>query len=229
MDISREGQIERTGIYYHINKLTEMGLIQEIQKEKRTIYLPADPKKVKQILQEKVQKLNESLPELEKIFSSTHSRSISEYYQGPKEIISLYEKLYQIAKGIKDESISYYIFGHSFDAYEALPDFFPNYIQKRSKLSIKTKIILPAREKPNKTILKKANNPLITAKYSLHVEERRYLDTKYDYPGTTLILDKYIATIDFKTYFGTLIENKNLAQTWKILFEFIWDNLPTKS
>jgi len=225
MELARTGQIERTGIYYHVDKLIKAGLIKEVQKGKRKIYLPADPNRLKTILAQKEQNLKKTLPELEKIFTAQTSKSVSSYYQGKDGIINLYEQLYEIASSMKSPEDKYYIFGHSFEAYEALPDFFPEYIQKRAKLPISTKIILPSSEKPDKRILKRAADPIVVAKYNLHIKERKYLDKKYEYPGTTLILGDYVATIDFRTYFGTLIQNKNLAQTWRMFFEFIWDSL----
>lgn len=224
MDLARSGHIERTGIYYHIDRLISLGLIKEAQKGERTIYLPADPKRLKAILKLKEKNLLNTLPKLDKMFRQTTGKSSSTYYHGREGLINLYEQLYEIASQMKPED-KYYIFGHSFDAYEAMPDFFSGYIQKRAKLPIETKIILPASEKPDKRILKRASDPIIMAKYNLHINERKYLSKEYEYPGTTLILGEYVATIDFRTYFGTLTKNQNLAQTWRTFFEFMWNHL----
>lgn len=227
MEISRAGYIERTGIYYHLDRLIELGLLKMVNKGKRTVYLPTDPIKLKRLLQKKEKNLNQILPKLEKIFTKSAGKSVVSYYQGEEGLITLYEQLYKIASKLAKEN-NYYIFGHSFDAYDALPDFFPKYIEKRSKLSVTTKIILPIDEKPSYKILNQTNNPEIIAKYNLHVPERRYLNREYGFRGTTFILDKYVASMDFENYFGTLIENQNLAQTWRVFFEFIWNHLPNK-
>lgn len=224
MDLARAGHIERTGIYYHIGRLINLGLIKEAQRGERIIYLPTDPKRLRTILKNKEKDLLETLPELEKMFRDQTGKSVSTYYHGKDGLINLYEQLYEIASKAKSDD-KYYIFGHSFDAYEALPDFFPDYIQKRQKLPVETKIILPASEKPDKRILKRSLDPTIMAKYNLHIEQRKYLSKEYEYTGTTLILGEYVATIDFRTYFGTLTRNKNLSQTWKMFFGFIWNHI----
>lgn len=224
MQLSKAGHIERTGIYYHIDRLINLGLIKEAQKGERIIYLPADPKRLSSILKHKENDLLETLPDLEKLFRDKTGKSLSTYYQGKDGLINFYEQLYEIASKAKSEE-NYYIFSHSFDAYEALPDFFPRYIQRCAKLPIKTKIILPASEKPDKRILKRGSDPVIRAKYYLHIQDRKYLSAEYEYPGTTLILGEYVATIDFRTYFGTLTHNKNLSQTWKMFFVFIWNHI----
>lgn len=227
MELSRAGCIERTGIYYHLDRLIELGLLKMANKGKRTVYLPTDPTKLKRLLQKKEVNLDQILPKLKKIFTESTGKSVVSYYQGEEGLITLYEQLYKTASKLTKKS-NYYIFGHSFDAFDALPDFFPEYISKRSKLAVTTKIILPIDEKPSSKILDQTNSPEAIAKYSLHILERRYLNRKYGYQGTTFILDKYVALMDFKNYFGTLIENQNLAQTWRMFFEFIWDHLPKK-
>lgn len=224
MDIAREGGIERTGIYYHIDELVRHGLIKSVNKGKRTVYLPSNPQKLQRILDQKIGTISVALPKLSDMFNDSRSKSDATYFQGEEGLIDLYEQLYDIAEEMKNVD-EYLIFGHSFDAMEALPNFFPKYIARRSRLNLQTKIILPASEKPDKRVFAKMDDPLVRAKYSLHINQRKYLEKKYDYPGTTLILGNYIATIDFKTYYGTLTRNTTLAQTWRVFFQFMWDKL----
>lgn len=224
-ELSRAGRIERTGIYYHIDRLIELGLLKTVNKGKRLVYLPADPNRLREILKEKEERLDNVLPSLSDLFVETNAKSASSYYQGKEGIIQLYEQLYNIALGYHGSNERYYIFGHSFDAVEALPDFFPEYVAKRSKLPIKAKIILPTSEKPRKTIDSDTKDPKVIAKYSLHIMDRKYIAEKYSYKGTVIIIGKYAATIDFKNFYGSLTENANLAGTWKMFFRFIWDHL----
>lgn len=224
MDIARAGAIERTGIYYHIDELIRKGLLKTVRNGKRTVYLPSNPSLFRKILEQKTRSAEETIPKLEKLFQTTHAKSTSNYFWGEEGIINLYEQLYDIASSISERD-EYLIFGHSFDAVEALPEFFPKYVTRRKKNKINTKIILPSSERPNKSILKKKNDPKVIAKYSLHIDDRKYLPKEYEYPGTTLILGNYVAMIDFANYFATLTENQNLAQTWRVFFKFMWDKL----
>lgn len=225
MDLSRASGIERTSLYRHLESMINQGFIEMASRGKRTLYLPVDPLIIRNIVQQRTKALNEMLLDLHDHFSLQTGKSVVTYYQGKQGVIALYEKFYaEVAKMTRTQA-SLYIFGHSFEALEALPDFFPEFIARRAKLNVETKIILPQSERPPEGI-SGTDDPKIVARYNLHIQEKKYISKKYEYNGAILIMRDQVATIDFKTFFGAVTKNKNLAQTWRMYFEFIWDHLP---
>ncbi len=226
LEISRAGQIERTGIYYYIDQLVELGLLKKANRGTRPIYLPADPSRLKELLKQKEQQLSSVLPSLQDQFMMVTGKSAVTYYQGKDGIIDLYTQVEKILKTMNQKE-KVYVFSRTFDAVEVLPEFFPEYFERRNKMAVQSFTILPKSERPTKRELK-STDPLIQSKYSFHSLNRRYLSDESlpEGVGTVLIFRDHVAMIDFKTFFGSLTENKNLAATWRAFFEFIWQHLP---
>ena len=60
------------------------------------------------------------------------------------------------------------------------------------------------------------------------LDERRWLTKKESTPTYTLIYDNKVAMISVDAEnkpLGVIIEDKNIYQTQKMIFEFIWDKL----
>ena len=65
--ISKKSNIERTVTYHILEKLIRKGIVSYVIKENRKYFSSAEPERLKNILKEKEQSLNELIPELIKI------------------------------------------------------------------------------------------------------------------------------------------------------------------
>ncbi|MCR4277974.1 MAG: hypothetical protein NUV80_06850 [Candidatus Berkelbacteria bacterium] len=226
LELARAGSIERTGIYYHIDELVRLGLLLKGTRGKKTIYLPADPHRLEGLLKEKQSTLAKALPELEVLYSKNVEKSQATYYEGEEEILKLYERLEGVmSKMSKNETV--YVFSKTFDAVEALPDFFQSYFERRDRMAVSSLTILPYSERPLRRDLA-SSDALTQAKYSFHSKNRKYIDDSYmpEGVGTVIVASNLVVMIDFKTLFGSITESKNLSTTWRMFFTFLWDHLP---
>ncbi|KKQ90251.1 MAG: Transcriptional regulator, TrmB [Berkelbacteria bacterium GW2011_GWA2_38_9] len=224
-DLAKEAQIERTGIYNYLEDLIHRGLLRESTKGKRTIYLASDPTKLKELLREKEQALEESLAKMQSMFSQNTGQSLVSYYQGKEGIINLYLEMEKIEEQMTaDECI--YIFATTHGGFEFFPDFLTKLFERRAKMVVPTKSIHPISEKPSKKELV-SEEPGTKTKNAWHIRDKKYIPDKYikEQIGTIVIARDFVSMVDYKNAFGSITENKNLANTWRMFFQFIWEHL----
>ena len=68
-DISKQVNIHRRSSYDAINRLLEKGLVSPIIDEKEKRFVPVEPDKLLEILEEKRTRLQTALPEMQKLFA----------------------------------------------------------------------------------------------------------------------------------------------------------------
>jgi len=224
-DLARIAQIERTGIYKYLEEMQRKGLLKISRKGQRTTYLAADPNKLKEILKEKEDLLDQTLPKMESMFSQNSGKSLVSFYHGKEGLINLYNEMADIEEQMS-ASETIYIFARVHHAFEVFPDYFLRLFERRAKMEAQTKSIFPISEKPTAKELK-STDPYIKGQYAYHVKDRKYIPDKYIFEGfgTVVIARDFVSMVDYKTLFGSITENKNLANTWRMFFQFIWDHL----
>ena len=223
-ELARAGEIERTGIYYHIDKLIALGLLRTAKRGQRQVYLATDPACLRSIVEKKIGSLNKIMPELQAQFSLKANKSIVEYYEGAKELENFYNKMQKNLYRLEDFDNTVYVLGHNyskvFEHYEEdLGQSAP-----KEKLPITTKVIMPRSEKPRGK--DKAAKSYMIARYNLPEAEYKFIDDKFAHQGSVAIMGNKIYSIDFQNFFASITENKNLAQTWRMFFEYMWQTLP---
>lgn len=226
-EIAANGEIERTGIYYHIDKLLELGLLRTATQGKRTSYLPADPENLKVMLKQKEKDLNKILPKLSEQFTHNTGKSIIEYFQGSEEMSKFYNRVYEIFQSLQPPTNEICIFGTSYRSAISTNKEFLNYSPPKEQIDVHLRTILPKSQKllgPDGN----AGDPYIVTRYNLPRSEIRFIDDKYTYPGSIVITHRHIIFYDRHNLFYSITENPNIAATWRMFFEFIWDRLPNK-
>lgn len=98
--ITKKLGMPRSSVVYLLESLSELGLINIIQRNSRRVYLPHPPRSVltllkhkKQNLEEQIVSLEESLPELNNIYNSFPFQPDVHFFRGRKEIRDLYESV----------------------------------------------------------------------------------------------------------------------------------------
>ncbi len=222
-EIAENGEIERTGIYYHIDKLLRDGLLKTASRGKRTIYLPSDPENLKLMVKQKERDLNKILPKLQEHFSRETSKSIVEYFQGEEEVNKFYDRTYELFKTLQTPDNNICIFGASFRKITSAGDAFMYFSPPKEQLGLHLRTILPKSQKlPGDG---NAGDPYIVTRYNLPRSEIKFIDDKYANPGSVVITKNHIILYDSRTLFFSITESTVIAQTWQKYFEFIWDRL----
>jgi len=223
-DIAHNAGIERTALYYHIDRLIEIGLLQTIATGKRTLYKPADPKKLKEILQHKSEQLSEIFPKIDRQYSIVTSRSITEYYNGSENYQKFYHRLYGLLAALQPPNNTIYVLGSSFRKVTSTDPAFTAFEIPNEQLNVETYCILPKSQK-SKIAEENLNDPYIVKRYNLPPAKIKYISDKFAYPAAVVIVNDIICLLDYKNFNYSIIENANVAQTWRMFFSLIWSHI----
>lgn len=219
--------LERSGIYYHIDKLLGLGLLETISRGKHRVFLPADPINLKKMAQERQKRLDKIIPELSNLFARKMNRSITEYFQGKDDVDRFYNRVYELMTKLEPADNEILVLGSSYKKVTSIYKKFSIYDQPKKQIDVRLKSILLKSEK-SKGKDGNRRDPYIVTRYNLPDAEIKYMDDKYAYPGAIVMFTDWIVLLDYRNMTYSITENKNMAATWKMFFRFIWDNLPKK-
>lgn len=203
-------------IYELLDKLVQKGLVSSVIKKGVKYFEAAPPSRILDYLKEKdselknqINNINKILPELE--LKQRLSKEVSEIsvYKSMKGI----ETIFSIILNSLNKNDEYYVFGARSGATEAQRIFLLKYHEKRTAKGIRLKILFS----------KDLRN--ITKPY----EEMKSTKVKYTTqqlmsPTQTMIVkDKTIIILWKENPMGIIIENKEIAESYKKYFWFLWD------
>jgi|SRR3989338_8640374 len=212
--VADKARINRGTTYDILRSLRGQGLVIYYHQDKHQYFIAEDPAKLKVSLEQKFQKLKEIeseieeiIPQLKSIYNKAGTKPVVKYYSGLKGVKII---LQDVIETCQINSKEYYVFSSSTIKnylYGAYPDFSDDRIG--AKIKVKVISIGPGGEMRG-------------------LDERRWLTKKESTPTYTLIYDNKVAMISVDAEnkpLGVIIEDKNIYQTQKMIFEFIWDKL----
>lgn len=223
-DLAKFGGIERTGIYYHIKKLVELGLLNAITKGKRTVFMPGNPEKFKRMAERRQEHLLDVLPGMVEQYSRKTSKSITEYFVGSKELNKFYDKVYAVLTELSKQDNDICVLGTSYRSAVSRGKAFLDFVVPEQQLDVKIRCILPQSQK-SKNPEENAMDPYIVTRYNLSPAELKYIPDKYQYPSAVLLTKNKIMQYDFDNLIFSITENKNMAGNLRMFFEYVWDTL----
>jgi len=215
-EILKKAKIKRSTLYNALYSLVKKGLLEQKEEGKIIVFEIKNPENLREIFEERKERLNLAKQELKNILPSLKSRYnlVTEkpairYFEGSEGLKEIYRDTLREKKDIlvfrsiyDDENFNKYL-----NKY---------YVPKRAKLGIKTKIIspsIPSREKlaEDKKLLKKRK---------FIPKEKLSLPTEIDVYG-----DKVAFISHKRKLIGLIVENKDLAESVKIIFNNLWDKI----
>ena len=208
--IAKQSNISRPHIYDSLNKLIKKGLISYVIKNNRKYFRPIEPiklisylKEKEESLKEKEESLKEILPDLQALYQPLRKKLKIEIYEGVEGLKTI---LNDIVKNKKDVVA----FGASDRVRQYLPDFFiKRYLKEREKKRIIARQLFSE------------STGILETKVSIF----RKLPREFASPSTTIIYgNKVTIWIWAKIPSIILIENKDLAKSYKDHFELMWKN-----
>jgi sugar-specific transcriptional regulator TrmB len=202
LELANQSRLERTGIYYHLESLVEMDLLQPVTKGKKQLYFPADPAVLDTILKDQRTSLAAILPNLESKFKKLSSQPETRAYQGKEQLSALYNDIKALIENTKEEIL---VFARPTDLKTTLPGLTILLFEAA------TGIILPRSEKKTATL---RDNQRFVA--------NKYFDTTLT---TLLIVGNTVITLDIHSLSATMTTQKNQADAWRSLYTFMWDNI----
>lgn len=213
--IAAVADINRGTVYDILRSLIEMGLVSYYHQDKHQYFIAEDPSRLKDALEQKQQQLekmkgdvDEIIPQLKSMYDNAGTKPVVKMYEGLSGVRIILQDVIDSCKVSK--SPEYYVFS-SAAIKDVLYEAYPKYSADRiaAKVSVKVISIGPGGE-------------------TRGLDERKWLTTEHSAPTYTLVYSGKVAMIsvdDKKNPMGVLIEDKNIFQTQKIAFEFMWSKL----
>lgn len=213
LKIARSSEIKRTTLYGVIESLKNKGLMRVETKGLKSLYVAENPEYLDTMLETKKRELNSNLANFMALYKLQGSESSMKYYTGLKAMKRVYlSTLDDIRNG--DE---YLVITNQKKWFELDSDFWmKEYIEERAKLPCKTRLISQdsdlARE--HQKFQKNYNEEFKIFKQGTNID----IDM--------VLTNQKLIIVDLSEPLTTLvIENKNIINLQKQLFEVIWQSL----
>lgn len=204
-DVARKVNYPRATAYDVLNYLANKGLIYKVNKKSATYYSATEPEKLQDRLKEKMRLIEQVLPELKDMKSSTDNPSRVETYEGLGGIYAILSDVYKINQQL-------YYFGNyknSLDVLKHLPQ--------------QARLMRLERNIPAKVILDYSDEDIIYTQKYRELTELRLLNTLKDFPMMIFIYGEKVAMYTIKgDVIGIIISNKEFAKAMKIMFDVYW-------
>lgn len=212
-EISNRTRIYRVHVYDKLEQLIEKGLVTTVLKGAKKHFQAVHPSKIKQYLDEKKRILDEQekdfekiLPELESFMKLPREDTFVEVFRGSEGLKYFLKDIIKTEKdvlvtGIEDKKYE-----------EALPIFMKQYFRDLRNNKINERII---------TV--KSKDVFLFDKDVAPNTEYRFLEAKDFNPTNTFVYgDKVVIVTWGNPITAIMIKNKDIAETYKNHFEYLW-------
>ena len=207
LEISRDTQIHRANIYPSLSKLTENGLIFELEKDGKKVFYARDPESLLEYQKNREVELKTTIEKLRLLHPAHSENSSVRMTEGKFAVRNAY-------LGILNSSEEILSYGTPSKAFDLVVSIFDEFHKERIKKKIVMKHIY------NTDCIERA-------KYlqSLSYTEIKHLPSKYDSYVTTLICKKKVILIVWTDKLPVIeIENEEVVKAYRSYFEVLWNS-----
>ncbi len=205
--ISKATGVDKATVYRGADNLLKLGFVSEVIIDKVKRLSPASPFKLLDKAKELQEELKEIIPDLQKLTTLKSASAQVELYQGNEGVKT-------VMQDILKEGKPYFIRGHAETFFDEVPLYCDIWISRIEMKGVKGKILCPKEES------------FKTAK----TEELRDLpEDLISLISTWVYGDKTAQFIMTKPVYVVLIKNKEVAESNRKLFEYIWKLVGRKS
>ncbi len=204
-------KINRTTVYLELDNLIEKGLANFIIKDSKKYFNATPPEKLLDILEERKRKLKNVVTELNNLKKSPEKVGVR-YFEGKEGVKNLY---LDVMKEDKDV----FVFGGTGIGFKTFKYYYPQIYRQYENKKFRGKMIVNSGTEKDFEIYKKFN------------VEVRHVPKGYDSKVTTIVYGDKVAlqSLQEDNIYFLLIEDKNLAMSYRNTFNFMWESLKKKS
>lgn len=211
--IAKKAGLNRVTAYEVLKRLSQMGIAYSAVYSGVQTFTVVPPEILIEKQEGRLAVAKNILPELSLLTASKKQKPSILFYEGTEGIRSIYEDTLactgKIILNITNPNNLLQTIGK---------DFFAQYVKKRTRKHIRVQVLLP-NTKENQEYKKEKTSAL---------RQINFFDVeKYPLPNEILIYDNKIALLSFSSSIGVVVEDKDIAQSVKSLWQMVWDK--TKS
>lgn len=208
--------ITRANSYFVLQALIGKGLVERKERKKKFLYYPLDPsnlseivKREKQEIFEKERVLSAILPELSSLFNMHTNKPSVSYFEGIQGVKTLYND------GLIQKPEEIVVFRSPLDDEFLSQEFAEKHAIKLKKNNTRLRMISPETK----------NGVFTTVAGEKMLREIRYIK-KHLFESEISIYNNRVAIVTYgKTKVSMLVDNKELANTLRSIFELVWAGL----
>lgn len=212
LKIARSTEIKRSTVYSVIESLKLKGLIKIEIRGLKSLFVAENPERLEIMLENRKYEFKNNLPEFLALYNLKSTESTIKYYEGIESLKNIYmETLREI-----NPHEEYLVIANQDQWYHLDPKFAQEYIERRAKLRITTKLLF--------------QDSFVAQEHKKF--ERNYNELVKILPiGTSLQIDtiilprKIIITQTIAPISVIVIENQSVVQLQKTLFDLVWNSL----
>jgi len=211
--LAKKSKINRCTCYTILDRLMQKGFIQEYIKNNVTYYVAAPPKHILNQLKNKQCELADKINKLSSSITQFESAKEKEYSGKPRVVF------YEGEEGVKNIMEDTLTSSTVIRAYASMtelnalfPDYWKTYYKRRVKKGIFVNSIYPMNEM---SFLHKQRD-------KEEMRESRLIPEEFDFHLDILIYDDKVAITSLRAKFGVLIENKEMAESQRKIFDLMW-------
>lgn len=202
--VTSTGMHRRT-VYDAIERLIEKGLVSYVKHNNIRYYDAVNPERLKQIISEREERLQEVMPRLVSIFNSPKEKKETVFFRGKEAVKAVFDD--QILEGKE-----ILIMGAAANAQDIVKYYFSHFDNQRKKRNIPVKLIFDESAR-NLDYVKK-----------IPLAQIKYLPREYSSPAATNIYgDKVSIILWTDSPIAILIKQKEIADSYRNFFELMWD------
>ncbi|MFH0701116.1 MAG: helix-turn-helix domain-containing protein [Candidatus Woesearchaeota archaeon] len=203
-DITKKADINRTNVYDALERLIKKGLVTYVISANRKIFEPVAPERLKELLQEKEERISSILPDLNILFKESKHQEEAMLFKGKKGVKSAYE-------AILKEKREVFVYGAESRFADMFPAYQKEWNERRAKLKLHLNIIFNEKVRERKI------------KENLKLCKMRFLPQSYEFPSTILFSGNVALTIVWtETPFAFLIRSKEAVKSNLNFFDILW-------
>jgi len=207
-EISKKSQIHRVNIYDILKKLEEKGLVSEIIKNSKKIYLPSNPDHLVEVINQKKESLLSVLPLIKKKLTDSKKEQQVFYLTGVQGILQAYYMMLAEGEevlGLGGSGYTRKLLGYKHDLW--------NKVRLERKIKMRTIYYEFTRNDKEKSWIDKT----VQIKYLPNDKQTKcMIDICGDLVVNLIPIENNVQVV--------VIKNSELAQTYKMFFETIWES-----
>lgn len=201
--LSRHAQVNRTTTYESLERLTNKGLVTHVMQANRKLWKPSTPKTLLEENKEQKELIEETLPELERLYTESSHDEDTTMVRGRKGINAILADVLNhntfVALGSSGRFLE--VMGHDFLRFQ----------QEKRRKRIRSRIV--EGESARKGELQK-----------VAYADFRYIPDPFSSPVTTLIYGSKVAIMVWSPIpTATVIQNRGVVDAYRKYFEVIWN------
>lgn len=209
-NIIKESGLHRSRVYDSLERLEDLGLVSFVVKDFKKYFQAASPEKLLGYIEEKKEIVNQILPELKKLEGMKKEEIAASVYKGKEGLKTIHSEMLKEGKDV-------YVLGAKGLIFTELPYFIPNFERERIKKKIKFILLYDKQE------VKNLEENIVKRKFF----EGKVLPKEFNSNGVVNIFGNKVAIVLWKEKYptGFMIENKDIADSFRKWFKFMYGKL----